>query len=71
MPDLSQDLEIKYRKFFIDAGQKLADLPAYHRLKKHGWQVAWSYKQNGKEGFYIETLLQRSLEKQSNIEEKI
>lgn len=61
---MSTDLEIRYRKFFIDAGQQLVDLPAYHRLKKHGWQVSWSYRQEGADGPYIETLLQRSLAKQ-------
>ncbi len=64
MPEINQDTEIKYRKFLIEAGQKLADLPAYHRLKRHGWQVTWSYKQDGVDGLYIETLLQRSMEKQ-------
>ena len=68
---MSQDMEVKYRKFLIDAGQKLVDLPAYHRLKKHGWQVTWSYKKKGEDGLYIETLLQRSFEKQSNTEVEI
>ena len=62
---MNQEMEIKYRKFVINAGQKLVDLPAYHRLKKHGWQVTWSYMKEDEEGVYIETLLQRSMEKQA------
>ncbi len=62
---MKQDVEIKYQKFFINAGQHLADLPAYHRLRKNGWQVTWSYKQQDMEGQYIETLLHRSFEKQA------
>ncbi len=65
---MNQEMEIQYRKFLINAGQKLADLPAYHRLRKHGWQVTWSYTQKGVDGLYIETLLQRSEEKQAGRE---
>ena len=65
---MKQDTEIRYHKFFIEANQKLKDLPAFHRYTKNGWHVAWSYKQQGVEGLYIETLLQRSLEKQASHE---
>lgn len=59
MQVLDQDTEIKYRKFYISAGQQLNDLPAFHRLKKNGWQVSWSYRQDGVQGNFIETLLLR------------
>ncbi|MFK7844752.1 MAG: hypothetical protein AB8G77_05575 [Rhodothermales bacterium] len=65
---MTQDTEIRYHKFFIDANQQLMDLPAFHRLKKNGWNVAWSYQKRGEEGLYIETLLQRSFEKQASQE---
>ncbi len=42
------------------------DLPAYHRLKKSGWQVTWSYQRDGEDGKFIEALLLRSLEKQAS-----
>ena len=67
---MTNDLEIKYHKFFLDAGQQLSDLPAVHRLKKNGWQVTWSYAQNNDQGIYVETLLQRSLAKQRQAEIK-
>ncbi len=60
---MSQSIEIKYRKFFIDAGQHLADLPAFHRMKKNGWQVTWSYENRDNGGQFIETLMQRSADK--------
>lgn len=56
---MNQSIEIKYRKFFIAAGQHLADLPAFHRMKRNGWQVTWSYQNSNSEGVYIETLMQR------------
>lgn len=58
---MNQRVEIKYRKFFIDAGQHLRDLPAYHRMQRNGWQVTWSYQNKDTEGIYIETLMQRSI----------
>ena len=57
---MDQRVEIKYRKFLIEAGQHLKDLPAYHRLKRNGWQVTWSYENKDNQGCYIEALMQRA-----------
>ncbi len=65
MQILDQDTEIRYRKFYISAGQQLSDLPAFHRLKKNGWQVSWSYQKDSIEGNYIEALLLRAQQKQA------
>lgn len=57
---MNQPLEVKYRKFSLQFGERLADVPSFQHLRKSGWRVAWSNRSIESGIQYVETLLRRS-----------
>jgi hypothetical protein len=61
---MNQNIEIKYKRFPIQFGERLIDVPAFQRWRDSGWRVSWSYM-NFEDGVrYVETLLKRPHETQ-------
>ena len=65
LDDMNHRFEVKYEKVSIDFGQRLKDLPTYHRWRNTGWKVTWLYKRVEGGSQYIETLLKRSARHES------
>ena len=59
---MNHQVEVKYRKFPVAFGQRLADTPAFARWKQAGWYVTWQHRRVEHGGVYIETLLKRTPE---------
>ncbi len=56
---MAYPVEVKYRKFPVQFGQRLTDIPSFVRWTEAGWQVTWKYRKVERGAFYVETLLKR------------
>jgi hypothetical protein len=53
------NVEVKYRKFPIQIGQRLRDIPEYLSWKEEGWTVKWACLKSEGDTRVVETLLHR------------
>lgn len=65
---MNHHVEVKYRKFPVAFGQRLADTPAFAQWKQAGWYVTWQHRKVEQGDLVIETLLKRSNSKHILIE---
>ena len=63
-----QQVEVKYRKFPVAFGQRLADTPAFARWKAAGWYVTWQHRKVEQGDVVIETLPKRGTTSQVLVE---
>ena len=64
---MNHHVEVKYRKFPVAFGQRLAETAAFAQWKQAGWYVTWQYRKVEQGDLYVETLLKRSERKYFSI----
>ena len=57
---MNHHVEVKYRKFPVAFGQRLAETPAFSRWKQAGWYITWQHRKIERGDVYVETLLKRN-----------